>query len=50
MSATSGTPVEGGIGIHQAQDAIADLLATDDGDTQGGEAQQPEAQARETRK
>ena len=45
MSATSGTPVEGGIGIHQAQDAIADLLATDDGDTQGGEAQQPEAQA-----
>ena len=48
MSATSGTPVEGGIGIHQAQDAIADLLATDDGDTQGGEAQQPEAQAEGT--
>ena len=45
MSETSGTPAQGGIGIHQAQDAIADLLATDDGDTQGGEAQQPEAQA-----
>jgi len=48
MSATSGTPAQGGIGIHQAQDAIADLLATDDGDTQGGEAQQPEAQAEGT--
>lgn len=48
MSATSGTPAQGGIGIHQARDAIADLLATDDGDTQGGEAQQPEAQAEGT--
>lgn len=48
MSVTSGTPVEGGIGIHQAQDAIADILATDDGDTQDGEAQQPEAQAEGT--
>jgi hypothetical protein len=48
MSATSGTPVQGGIGIHQAQDAIADILATDDGDTQVGEAQQPEAQAEGT--
>lgn len=48
MSVTSGTPVEGGIGIHQAQDAIADILATDEGDTQVGEAQQPEAQAEGT--
>ena len=48
MSVTSGTPVEGGIGIHQAQDAIADILATDDGDIQDGEAQQPEAQAEGT--
>ena len=48
MSVTSGTPAEGGIGIHQAQDAIADILATDDGDTQEGEAQQPEAQAEGT--
>lgn len=48
MSATSGTPTPGGIGIHQAQDAIADILATDDGDTQEGEAQQPEAQAEGT--
>ena len=46
MSATSGTPAEGGIGIPQAQDAISNLLAADDGDTQEvGEAQQPEAQA-----
>lgn len=45
MSESSGTPAQGGIGIHQAQDAIADILATDDGDTQVGEAQQPEAQA-----
>lgn len=48
MSESSGTPAQGGIGIHQAKDAIADLLATDDGDTQGGEAQQPEAQAEGT--
>ena len=47
MSESSGNPVQG-IGIHQAQDAIADILATDDGDTQGGEAQQPEAQAEGT--
>lgn len=46
MSESSGTPAQGGIGIHQAQDAIADILAADDGDTQGGEAQQPEAQAK----
>lgn len=46
MSATSGTPAEGGIGIPQAQDAISNLLAASDGDTQAvGEAQQPEAQA-----
>jgi len=46
MSATSGTPAEGGIGIPQAQDAISNLLAASDGDTQEvGEAQQPEAQA-----
>jgi len=48
MSESSGTPAQGGIGIHQAQDAIADILAADDGDTQGGEAQQPEAQAEGT--
>jgi len=48
MSVTSGTPAEGGIGIHQAQDAIADILATDEGDIQDGEAQQPEAQAEGT--
>lgn len=48
MSVTSGTPAEGGIGIHQAQDAIADILATNEGDTQDGEAQQPEAQAEGT--
>ena len=47
MSESSGNPVQG-IGIHQAQDAIADILATDDGDTQVGEAQQPEAQAEGT--
>lgn len=46
MSETSGTPANGGIGLPQAQDAIANLLATSDGDTQeAGEAQQPEAQA-----
>ena len=48
MSETSGTPAQGGIGIHQAQDAIADILAADDSDTQVGEAQQPEAQAEGT--
>lgn len=49
MSATSGTPVDSGIGIPQAQDAISNLLATADGDTQDvGEAQQPEAQAEGT--
>jgi hypothetical protein len=49
MSVTSGTPAEGGIGIPQAQDAISNLLAADDGDTQEvGEAQQPEAQAEGT--
>jgi hypothetical protein len=42
MSGTTGTLPEGGIGIHQAQDAIANLLASD-GDTQEGEAQQPDA-------
>lgn len=47
MSESSGNPVQG-IGIHQAQDAIADILAADDSDTQGGEAQQPEAQAEGT--
>lgn len=49
MSETSGTPASGGIGLPQAQDAIANLLATSDGDTQDvGEAQQPEAQAEGT--